>query len=153
MKRDRKRKGGKLVPIASAAELANARELDAMTDDRGLLVGPRPSVDIEKLEQHLREALRLLHVDLEDENLVDTPRRWTQSLITMTSGFGWLVTLGLFIVVSWIADKWARSDASQGMQYLGLGLYVVAEAIIFLPLLFIAAFYSGDPAKSPRGAP
>ena len=28
------------------------------------------------------------------------------------------------------------------MQYLGLGLFVVAEAIIFLPLLYIATMYS-----------
>ncbi len=68
---------------------------------------------------------------------------------TMISGYGWLVTLGLFMGVSWIADKWARSDASQGMQYLGLGLYVVAEAILFLPLLYIAAFHSGDPKLIP----
>ena len=29
------------------------------------------------------------------------------------------------------------------MQYLGLGLFVIAEAIIFLPLLFIASNYGG----------
>jgi len=31
------------------------------------------------------------------------------------------------------------------MQYIGLVLYVLAEAIIFLPLLFIAAYYTKDP--------
>lgn len=67
----------------------------------------------------------------------------------MLGGPGWLVTLGLFMGVSWIADKWARSDVSSGMQYLGLALYVVAEAVIFLPLLFVAAFYSGDPSLIP----
>jgi FtsH-binding integral membrane protein len=56
--------------------------------------------------------------------------------------YGWLVVLGLFMAVGWIADKWARSAASQAMQYAGLGLYVVAEAIIFLPLLYVAAFYT-----------
>lgn len=60
----------------------------------------------------------------------------------LASRFGWLLVLGLFMAVGWIADRWARSQKSQGMQYLGLGLYVVAEAIIFLPLLFVAAFYS-----------
>jgi uncharacterized protein len=29
------------------------------------------------------------------------------------------------------------------MQYLGLGLYVVAEAVIFVPLLFIVSYYGG----------
>ena len=62
-------------------------ELDAIINDRGVLTGPRPSIDREKLQHHLREALRLLHVDLDDENLLDTPRRWAESLITMTSGY------------------------------------------------------------------
>ncbi len=60
----------------------------------------------------------------------------------MTGGMGWLVTLGLFMGVSWLADNWARSNASQGMQYVGLGLYVMAETVIFLPLLVIATYYS-----------
>ena len=62
-------------------------ELEALVDDRGLLTGPRPDVDRAKLQHHLREALRLLHVDLENENLADTPRRWAESLVTMTSGY------------------------------------------------------------------
>ncbi|HKR65773.1 MAG TPA: GTP cyclohydrolase I [Thermoanaerobaculia bacterium] len=62
-------------------------ELDALVDDRGLLTSPRPSIDRQQLQHHLREVLRLLHVDLEDENLLDTPRRWAESLVTMTSGY------------------------------------------------------------------
>lgn len=50
----------------------------------------------------------------------------------------WLVVLGAFMLVGWIAQSWAQSRTSQGIQYLGLSLYVVAEAIIFLPLLLIA---------------
>jgi GTP cyclohydrolase I len=61
--------------------------LDAIINDRGLLTGPRPSIDRQQLQHHLREVLRLLHVDLEDENVLDTPRRWSESLITMTSGY------------------------------------------------------------------
>ena len=61
-------------------------DLDVI-DERGLLSSPRPSIDREKLQHHLREALRLLHVDLENENVVDTPRRWAESLVTMTSGY------------------------------------------------------------------
>ena len=51
------------------------------------MISPRPTVDREKLEEHLRAALGLLHVDLQDENLRDTPRRWAESLVTMTSGY------------------------------------------------------------------
>ena len=69
---------------------------------------------------------------------------WAPGLVqTMLGGrFSWLIVLGAFMGVSWLADKWARSDASIGKQYLGLGLFVVAEAIIFLPMMFIAAYYS-----------
>ena len=62
-------------------------EIDAIIDDRGLLTSPRPTVDRDALEEHLREVLRLLHVDLENENILDTPRRWAESLVTMTSGY------------------------------------------------------------------
>ena len=50
----------------------------------------------------------------------------------------WLVVLGGFMLVSVVADRWARSDTSKAMQYAGLGLYVVAEALILVPLLYIA---------------
>ena len=62
---------------------------------------------------------------------------------TMLGGkFSWLVVLGAFMLVSWVAEKWAHSSVSRGAQYLGLGLYVVAEAIIFVPLLYIAVTFS-----------
>src|SRR5205085_5498780 len=54
------------------------------------------------------------------------------------SRFGWLVVLLGFRGISWLANMWAMSDASRGMQYAGLGLYVVAEGVIFVPLLYIA---------------
>ena len=65
---------------------------------------------------------------------------------TMLGGrMSWLLVLGAFMVVGYIADRWARSATSPAMQYLGLGLYVVAEAIIMLPLLYVAAYFSKDP--------
>lgn len=53
--------------------------------------------------------------------------------------YGWLLVLAAFMGIGYVAQKWATSDASKGMQYAGLGLYVVAEAIIFVPILHIAA--------------
>lgn len=67
---------------------------------------------------------------------------------TMVSGWNWLFVLGAMMLVSWVAQGWASSSASQGMQYLGLALYVVAEAVIFVPLLYIASRYGG-PATIP----
>jgi FtsH-binding integral membrane protein len=54
------------------------------------------------------------------------------------SQWSWLIVLIAFMGVSWLATSWARSDTSPGLQYLGLSLYVVAEAVIFLPMLYIA---------------
>jgi FtsH-binding integral membrane protein len=57
----------------------------------------------------------------------------------MSAGrFAWLAVLGAFIGVSYLADKWARSSTSIGMQYAGLGLFTVAESILFLPLIAMA---------------
>jgi len=60
----------------------------------------------------------------------------------MTGGYSWLIVLGLFMGVSVLAQWWANSQTSRAMQYMGLGLFVVAEAIVFLPLLFMAAVRS-----------
>ncbi len=54
----------------------------------------------------------------------------------------WLLIIGAFMGVSFLADIWARSDASPALQYLGLGLYIAAEAVIFLPLLYMATYWT-----------
>jgi len=66
----------------------------------------------------------------------------------MLDGWSWLIVLGAFMGVSWIAERWAHSGGSPGVQYMGLGLYVVAEAVIFLPLLYTAAYF-GSPDVIP----
>ncbi|HEV3260488.1 MAG TPA: Bax inhibitor-1 family protein [Gemmataceae bacterium] len=62
----------------------------------------------------------------------------------MSSRFTWLILIGAFIGVSWLANSWAMSSTSKGLQYLGLSLYVAFEAVIFLPLLYIASTYYPD---------
>lgn len=52
--------------------------------------------------------------------------------------YGWLGVILAMTGVSWVANWWALSDSSKGMQYAGLLLYVVAQAVIFVPLLYIA---------------
>ena len=51
--------------------------------------------------------------------------------------FGWAI-LGAFMVVGWLASRTAHRVESKPMQYLALGGFVIAEAIIFLPLLYVA---------------
>jgi hypothetical protein len=58
--------------------------------------------------------------------------------------YNWLAFLGIFMVVGYLADYWARAASSKALQYAGLGLYAVAEAVIFLPLLFIAELKAAE---------
>jgi FtsH-binding integral membrane protein len=58
------------------------------------------------------------------------------------SRFMWLGILGGFALLGWVARSLIARSKSGEQQYLGLGLYVVAEAVVFAPLLYIAAYYS-----------
>ena len=66
------------------------------------------------------------------------------------SRFGWLIVLGEFMLVSMVASNWAQSAVSPATQYAGLGLYVVAQSVIFAPLLYIANRL--DPSVIPSAA-
>lgn len=104
---------------------------------------------ISRTYAHLAGAV-LLFVILEAlAFVVTTPEQRLQVVQTMAgSRWTWLLVLGGFIFVSWIAESWARSSTSLGTQYLGLGVYVVAQAIIFLPLLFVANKYAPEAISS-----
>lgn len=58
-------------------------------------------------------------------------------------GVNWMLVLGGFMVSGWLARSLASRAQSIGMQYLGLALYVVAQGIIFVPMLYMAEYYSG----------
>ncbi|WP_114821926.1 Bax inhibitor-1 family protein [Chryseobacterium sp. KLBC 52] len=65
-------------------------------------------------------------------------------LIAMMFGqrYIWLLIIGVFWLASVLASKWSLSQ-SKSTQYLGLGFYILLEAIIFMPLLFIATNIEG----------
>lgn len=50
----------------------------------------------------------------------------------------WLLVLGGFMIVGWFASKTAMSATSTASQYGALAAFVAAEAILFVPLLYIA---------------
>jgi FtsH-binding integral membrane protein len=70
-----------------------------------------------------------------------------EDIVVLFGGWGFLVVLLAFMGASWLAQLWARSETSRAMQYLGLGLYIVAEAVIFLPLLYICTHYVPDSSR------
>lgn len=53
----------------------------------------------------------------------------------MTEGYNWLVVMIVFAAVSSFADRWARNTTSISTQYLGLAVAIVAQSVLFLPLL------------------
>ena len=57
-------------------------------------------------------------------------------------GTSWLLVLGGFMLISWLARSAAHRSTSKATQYAALAGYVVAQSIIFVPLLFIADNYA-----------
>ena len=63
-------------------------------------------------------------------------------IISMVSSpFVWLLILGGFWLGSMLASKWTQAQ-DRSTQYRGLGIYVLLEAIIFLPMIYIAISFS-----------
>ena len=60
----------------------------------------------------------------------------------VSKNYVWLMIIGGFWLASMLAEKWTMAS-SRSMQYAGLGFYVLLEAIIFLPLIYIAVAYTG----------
>ena len=61
---------------------------------------------------------------------------------SMTQGWRWLLMLGGFMLVTNYAEKMAHTNHNINQQYLGLLLFVIAEAFIFIPLIGIAMMIS-----------
>ena len=50
----------------------------------------------------------------------------------------WLIVLGGFMIVGWFASRTAMTAVTPASQYGALAAFVAAEAILFVPLLYIA---------------
>ena len=73
---------------------------------------------------------------LQSEVLVDF-------MLSMTQGWRWLIMLGGFMFMTNYAESTALKTTDKNKQYMAYGLYVIAEAIIFIPIIYIAIMYSG----------
>jgi FtsH-binding integral membrane protein len=67
------------------------------------------------------------------------------------TGAGWLLILGAFMLVSWAASHVAFRVESRPVQYLALAGFVLAQAIIFVPLLYLAILYEPGIIESAAG--
>ncbi len=72
-------------------------------------------------------------------------------LNVMAMRFGWLLIMGGFIIFGRLASGLASGGASPTMQYVGLSLYVIVEAVIFAPILLMATHFS-SPEVLPTAA-
>jgi len=66
--------------------------------------------------------------------------------LSLTGGYSWLLLLGGFMFVTSYAEKMALKSDNVNIHYAGLLLYVIAEAFIFIPLIFMAVVLAGDGA-------
>lgn len=60
--------------------------------------------------------------------------------------FSWLVVIAAFMGITWYAQKLADNTTNKTQQYAGFFLYTFAEALIFVPIMYIAL------SMAPNGA-
>ena len=66
---------------------------------------------------------------------------------------GWLLVLAAFWGISMLANRLAFGGASEGTQLAGLGIYIVAEALLFAPMLNVLMMRFGEATLSEIVAP
>jgi uncharacterized protein len=66
----------------------------------------------------------------------------------LSNRFAWFAVLGAFALLGWLSSSLAAKADNVGLQYTGLGIYVLAEALIFAPLIYVASRFS-DPSVIP----
>jgi len=71
-----------------------------------------------------------------------------ESIAGALLGGSWLLVLGAFMLVSWFASRVSLTSESKGAQYAALGGFVVAESIIFVPMLWLADQYAPGAIQS-----
>ncbi len=64
--------------------------------------------------------------------------------LAMFNGWWWLLMLFGFIAVTTFAESWAMEATSKRNQYIALGIFVVAEAFLFVPLIYLTIAITGD---------
>lgn len=69
----------------------------------------------------------------------------------LTGQLSWLVVIGLFMLVGYIAQRLAMSQTSRGLQLAGLGIFVAAESMLLQPILWILILRFGNHAMLRAG--
>jgi FtsH-binding integral membrane protein len=75
--------------------------------------------------------------------LLALPVTYLFTALVLTIPYGWLGVLGAFMGVGWIARVLVTGGLPLKYQYVGLALYVLAESVIFAPLIIVAVGIAG----------
>lgn len=71
---------------------------------------------------------------LQSETIVDF-------MLSMTEGYKWLLMLGGFMFATNYAERMTLRTTDKNIQYLAYAIYIFFEALIFVPMIYIAAYY------------
>ncbi|WP_439129592.1 Bax inhibitor-1/YccA family protein [Polaribacter sp.] len=63
-------------------------------------------------------------------------------MLSMLEGWRWLVMLGGFMLATNYAESTIMKTSDKNVQYMAFALYVFAQSIIFVPLLYLAIYYT-----------
>lgn len=74
-----------------------------------------------------------------------------QQIASVMMGGSWLLILGGFMIVSWLATRTAHRSESMPAQYMALGAVVLAYAVLFVPMLVIADSMASGVIESAAG--
>lgn len=70
----------------------------------------------------------------------------TRFALSLTEGRMWLLMLGGFMLATSYGERMAAKSHDRNKQYLGYAIYIVAQAFIFIPLLYQAMFIADNGA-------
>ncbi len=71
-----------------------------------------------------------------------------ESIASAMMGGSWLLILGGFMLVTWLATRAAHTSESKPAQYAALFAVVTAYAVLFVPMLYIANSYADGTIES-----
>jgi FtsH-binding integral membrane protein len=76
---------------------------------------------------------------------------YAEAIAIRMMGTNWLLILGGFMVVGWFASHTAHRNLSPGTHYLAFAAYILAYAILFVPMLYMAQMKAPGTIESAAG--
>lgn len=91
---------------------------------------------------YMHVALGVLAFILVEALFLNTPFI-VKFALSLTEGYLWFAMLGGFMLATTFAERMAIKSHDKNKQYIGFGIYIIAEAFIFIPMIYIALSMSG----------